>query len=73
MSQRYDSPVVVSAPSQRSIQASGLSQGAVLWGEPLYRNEAMPSLERSDRVHMQGGQEQGCWDSPGSKVTRILQ
>ena len=62
MSQEYGGPVVISAPSQRSIQASGLSQAsslysegsqynskeAVPWGEPLYRNEAMPSLERSD-------------------------
>ena len=37
------------------------------WGEPLYRDEAIPSLERSDRVRMQGGQGQGCWDSPGAQ------
>ena len=70
---------MVSAPSQTSGQGNVTSRapclysvgphyqswGSVPWGEPLYRNEAMPSLEGSDRVHMQGGQEQGCWESPG--------
>lgn len=36
------------------------------WGEPLYRNETMPSLERVDRV-LAGGYEQEYWESPGTQ------
>ena len=68
MSCGYGGPGVVSAPSQTSGQGNVTSRApspysvgprtrvvwAVPWGEPLYRNDSMHSLERVDRVHMQG-------------------
>ena len=81
MSQRYGSPVVVKAPSQRSCQASGLSQasslysvgsqykskGAVPWVEPLYNNDDLHNLSGVDRVPAPGGNAYGYWESPGAQ------
>ena len=32
----------------------------------------MPSLKTVDRVHTEGGHEQGFWDPPGPKATYML-
>lgn len=61
------------SPSLYSLGPQYHSMGAVPRGEPLYKNEAMLSLERVDGVHMQGGVSRGIGNPTGHKASLTLQ